>query len=146
MPSAADTRAVWQALSIAPDAERAAWRWRLARDYAARGLYAEADGVLRALAADTPERADTRAYRLLHAEVLTAIGEAEAALTLLDSPSLEGAPETCLRRLSASSEAPAARSRSRQSRLRRSGAEAPFRRHADAIPYGGGPLRNGARR
>lgn len=101
VPSATDTRAVLQALSIAPAEELPAWRWRLARDYAARGLYAEADGVLRVLAADTPERAQARDFRLLHAEVLTQIGDAETALKLLDAPIVEGVAEACLWRLAA---------------------------------------------
>lgn len=101
MPSADDTRAVFQALSMAPDDERPAWRWRLARDYAARGLHAEADGVLRVLAADTPPRAQARDFRLLHAKVLTALGEADTALQALDTPIVEGSAETCLLRLAA---------------------------------------------
>lgn len=103
VPTGADTHAVWLALSTAPDSERSAWRWRLGRDYAAGGLYAEADGVLRALAADDPARSATREFRLLHAQVLSALGEHHAALVLLDSPAVEGQPVTCLRRLVAAS-------------------------------------------
>jgi hypothetical protein len=101
-PSAANTRAVLEALSVAPDADRPAWRWRLARDYAARGLAAEADGVLRVIAADTPLRSDAADFRLLHASVLTTLGDAEAALALLDSPAVEGVAEACRQRMRAS--------------------------------------------
>ncbi len=92
--------AALQALSIAPESQRPQWRWRLARDYAAAGLYAEADGVLAVLAADTPARAETAAFRLLRAEIFTAIGEPEKALAALDTPALN-TPAACLQRLAA---------------------------------------------
>lgn len=98
---APDVRAGLRALSVAPDAERPEWRWRLARDYAAAGLHAEADGVLGVLAADSPGRAETPEFRLLRAEVLTAIGEPEKALAQLDIPALAEAPAACLQRLAA---------------------------------------------
>src|SRR3546814_7520432 len=67
-------KAILYALSMAPSRERDAWRWRRAREYAAAGLYAEADGVLAVLAADAPSRAGSKAFRLLKAETLTALG------------------------------------------------------------------------
>ena len=80
---APNVRAALQALSVAPDAERPERRWRLAQDYAAAGLHAEADGVLGVLAADSPRRAETSEFRLLRAEVLIALGAPEMALAAL---------------------------------------------------------------
>lgn len=99
--NAPNVRAALQALSVAPEAERPAWRWRLAQDYAAAGLYAEAEGVLGVLAVDSPRRADAPAFRLLRAEVLTALGEPEKALAQLDTPVLAALPAACVRRLDA---------------------------------------------
>ncbi|WBX82458.1 hypothetical protein [Sphingosinicella microcystinivorans] len=98
---APDVRAALRALSVASEAERPEWRWRLARDYVAAGLYAEADGVLGVLGADSPGRAETPEFRLLRAEVLTAIGEPEKALAQLETPALAEAPAACLLRLAA---------------------------------------------
>ncbi|MBB4632145.1 hypothetical protein [Sphingosinicella soli] len=98
----APARTALQALSIAPEAERPAWRWRVARDYADAGLHAEAEGVLGVLAADSPGVAETPAYRQLRAEVLIALGEPDKALALLDTPALAAAPAACLQRLAAS--------------------------------------------
>lgn len=99
---APNVRAALQALSVAPDAERPERRWRLAQDYAAAGLHAEADGVLGVLAADSPRRAETSEFRLLRAEVLIALGAPEMALAALDTPALAEVPAACLQRLAAS--------------------------------------------
>lgn len=99
--SAPNPGAALRALSVASEAERPAWRWRLAQDYAAAGLYAEADGVLGVLAADSPRRADAPEFRLLRAEALTALGDPEKALAELDTPALAGMPAACLQRLRA---------------------------------------------
>ena len=99
---APNVRAALQALSVAPDAERPKRRWRLAQDYAAAGLHAEADGVLGVLAADSPRRAESSEFRLLRAEVLIALGAPEMALAALDTPALAEVPAACLQRLAAS--------------------------------------------
>ncbi|MEA3538549.1 MAG: hypothetical protein U9R73_05405 [Pseudomonadota bacterium] len=99
---APNVRAALQALSVAPDAERPERRWRLAQNYAAAGLHAEADGVLGVLAADSPRRAETSEFRLLRAEVLIALGAPEMALAALDTPALAEVPAACLQRLAAS--------------------------------------------
>ncbi|BBE35991.1 hypothetical protein [Sphingosinicella microcystinivorans] len=99
---APNVRAALQALSVAPDAERPERRWRLAQDYAAAGLYAEAEGVLGVLAADSPRRAQMAAFRLLRAEVLNALGAPEKALAALDTPALAEVAAACLQRLAAS--------------------------------------------
>ena len=99
---APNVRAALQALSVAPDAERPERRWRLAQDYAAAGLHAEADGVLGVLAADSPRRSETSEFRLLRAEVLIALGAPEMALAALDTPALAEVPAACLQRLAAS--------------------------------------------
>jgi tetratricopeptide (TPR) repeat protein len=99
---APNVRAALQALSVAPDAERPERRWRLAQDYAAAGLHAEADGVLGVLAADSPHRADTSEFRLLRAEVLIALGAPATALAELDTSTLAEVPAACLQRLAAS--------------------------------------------
>ncbi len=97
-PAFASTQAIastFHALSLAPPEARSAWRWRLARLYAAHGLYREADGVLTVLASEDPERGAAHDVRIAHATALLETGHDRAALARIDGPAFDGLSQAC---------------------------------------------------
>ncbi|MEM8827475.1 MAG: hypothetical protein AAGD40_11230, partial [Pseudomonadota bacterium] len=80
-PSAAD--AARYALSVAPEEDRNAWRWRLAVMESAAGRHAEALGIVAVISAADPARGEAAEVRRLRARALLATGRPAAALDVL---------------------------------------------------------------
>ena len=83
-------------VSQAPNAERQARRWDLARYYVGMGYAAEAAGVLGVMIADEPALELSPIFRATRGIVRVQLGDSRGAVADLGQPELAAVPEACL--------------------------------------------------